>query len=242
MFGHEAEVLALSFSPGGKLLASEDAQGVLYVWDTTTGSLTRSMKTAANPPGEEPDPVAVLRFLSENRLLAGIKYETAKIWDVRSGEPITELKASGHWLVSAEASRVPGLVVTSSWDQSAKIWDAASGQVLRSLWGHDGPVRKSLFSSDGAWVWTASEDEHLRAWDAKGGPLLAEIHAGAGDLWDIELSPDGRHVAVVDAHGTVRVFPATTEGFFMQGCGLLRGRKSYEEVKDVCGAYESRIP
>lgn len=242
MFGHEAEVLALSFSPGGKLLASEDAQGVLHVWDTTTGSLTRSMKTAANPPGEEPDPVAVLRFLSENRLLAGIKYETARIWDVRSGEPITELKASGHWLVSAEASRVPGLVVTSSWDQSAKIWDAASGQLLRSLWGHDGPVRKSSFSPDGAWVWTVSADEHLRAWDARGGPLLAEIHAGSGDLWDIEPSPDGRHVAVADARGTVRVFPATIEGFFMQGCELLRRRKSYAEVKDVCGAYESRIP
>lgn len=245
--GHESEVLALSFSAGGQLLASEDARGVVRVWDVSAGRERRSIPTLVDPEALDSSPVAVIRFLSEDRLLTGIKYESARIWDVRSGAEVADLKAAGHWLLDVAPSAPRGAedsrwLVTSSWDQSVRVWDAVTGDLRLSLWGHEGPVRKSFFSRDGAVIWTASEDERLRAWDAKKGVLLGEIHAGVGDLWDIELSPDGRHIASADARGTVRVFPATLRGFFIQACQLLRGRPSHDEVESVCAAHEDEQP
>ena len=62
--------------------------------------------------------------------------DTAKIWDVASGEELQTLTGHGDRVVSAVYSPDGSQVVTASDDGTAKIWDVASGEELQTLTGH----------------------------------------------------------------------------------------------------------
>jgi tetratricopeptide (TPR) repeat protein len=91
--------------------------------------------------------------------------ETARVWDARSGEPLTGPLKHEDSVTSASFSADGTRVVTASVDGTARVWDARSGEPLAGPLKHEGLVTSANFSADGTRVVTASWDETARIWD-----------------------------------------------------------------------------
>jgi tetratricopeptide (TPR) repeat protein len=91
--------------------------------------------------------------------------QTARVWDVRTGRPISLPMRHHGSLRHAGFSPDGRHVVTASDDQTARIWDATTGQPVTPLLRHQGVVSDARFSPDGSRVVTAGSDGMARVWE-----------------------------------------------------------------------------
>src|SRR5579872_4003980 len=90
---------------------------------------------------------------------------TAKIWDVTTGQLVTDLRGHNNEITSATFSPNGKWVVTTSQDSTARVWDAVTGQLVSELKGHTSFVDHAVFSSDGKLVLTTSQDSTVKIWN-----------------------------------------------------------------------------
>src|SRR5438067_5402754 len=77
--GHEGSVMAVAFSPDGKVLASSSRDKTVKLWDPTTGELKRTLT------GHTAD-VYDATFSPKGDLLASASTDrTIKLWDAHTG-------------------------------------------------------------------------------------------------------------------------------------------------------------
>jgi WD40 repeat protein/tRNA A-37 threonylcarbamoyl transferase component Bud32 len=134
---------------------------------------------------------------------------TARVWDVSSGQSITPPLQHKGSVRNASFSRDGHRIVTASWDQTARIWDASSGKPLTPSLQHGHVVFHASFSADGRRVVTASQDKTARVWDASNGkPLRLLQHPAA--LAYAAFSPDGHRVITASTDGIVRLWDSSS--------------------------------
>ncbi len=125
--------------------------------------------------------------------------QTARIWELSTGETKVELRGHEHVVevaIFAPVSSYPALrelaglitpkdasatapaqfVATGSRDKTIRIWDSA-GQCLKTLVGHDNWVRGLAFSPNGKHLLSVSDDKTMRIWDLKSGRCTKTIDA-----------------------------------------------------------------
>jgi WD40 repeat protein len=91
--------------------------------------------------------------------------KTARVWNARTGQPLTEPLAHQESVMAASFSPDGARVVTASWDKTVRVWDARTGKPLTESFAHQGQVMAASFSPDGARIVTASYDKTARLWD-----------------------------------------------------------------------------
>ena len=99
------------------------------------------------------------------RVVTASDDKTARVWDARSGQPLTEPLKHEEEVLSASFSPDGTRVVTASADKTARVWDARSGQPLTEPLKHKSEVNSASFNPDGTRVVTASCDKTARVWD-----------------------------------------------------------------------------
>jgi tetratricopeptide (TPR) repeat protein len=132
--------------------------------------------------------------------------KSARIWNTRTGEPVTGPLLHEEGLLSIQFSPDGNRVVTASLDKSARIWDARTGQPLTQRLRHQDGVASARFSSDGHRIVTASWDRSARVWDVTSGQPMTEALNHRDRLHYSEFSPDGQRVLTACADGTARVW------------------------------------
>jgi serine/threonine protein kinase len=116
--GHTWGVLAIAFSPDGKILATGSDDNTIKLWSVNTGE---EIATLANHSWS----VTALTFDSTGEILiSGSKDKTIKLWQVSNREEIATL--SGHDDSLTAVAVVPDaarLIASSSKDKTIKLWD-----------------------------------------------------------------------------------------------------------------------
>jgi len=74
---------------------------------------------------------------------------TARVWDARTGQPVTPPLAHDGEVVMAQFSPDGLRVVTASEDFSARVWDARTGQPVTERLPHVDHLKWAEFSPDG---------------------------------------------------------------------------------------------
>jgi WD40 repeat protein len=200
MAGHKGTVEAIAFSPDGKYIATAISDTSARIWDAIPRGEIRVIHAGGTPlPYYSPDGA---------KLFSGI-VDSAKLWDVASGEELLTL--TGHTgFIEAVAFSLDGkFVATGSWDGTAKIWDATTGQILHSLAGHTDQVGQPAFSPNGKQLATAGYDKTVKFWDVATGQELASIDLPNPEHC-VDFSPDGTRVAV-GGDGPVVVLDITSQ-------------------------------
>ena len=182
------------------------------------------------------------------RVLTGSEDQTARLWDVTSGQQILLLPAvtnrlrldatgqtigfetgEGHSSAVQSVAFAPDgrRLLTGESDRVARLWDAASGKQIGIFKGSLSAVRSlssSLaFSPDGEQLWVAGP--HI--WDINAG---REIRRSTdGQVHNIALSPDGLKVALSFLN-RLYLFDATAGTSLLEFGGQTTERPPFETI------------
>ncbi|HEY8986338.1 MAG TPA: Hsp70 family protein [Streptomyces sp.] len=198
--GHTAEVVGVSFSPDGCLIATASWDETVRVWDGRTGALRHTLH------GHN-DYVNAVSFAPDGRTLAsGSDKKKVRIWDAVNGTQRFVL--AGHDdVVNTVAFSTDGILATGSDDKTINLWGGHTGEHLGLIGPLDNAVKSVTFSPDGRLL-LAGAGPSVFVWDLGGGGLLEE-HDGHWDtVRAVAFSPDGRTYASADDDGEVRVWDA----------------------------------
>jgi WD40 repeat protein len=160
----QGNVVCITLSFDGKLLAGSTAQGDVQIWSREDGSLRKHF-----PAGFD---VSTIRFGPQGDVLAiGGKDGRLSLWNLESGAMLFESKKHSA-MVNAIAFSTDGkLMATGSDDRTAIIWEVGSGKVRRTLKGHDFTATSLAFSPGGDLLVVGSGNASVVLWDVATGKL-----------------------------------------------------------------------
>jgi WD40 repeat protein len=152
---HFLPVQAVTFSPDGYWLATGSANGRVRIWKVDSGRRQQILRHDASvwslALGTDDSSVWAVAFSPDGRWLAtGGSDQTARVWDVRSGQLHHNLR-HGNWVRAVAFSPDGRWLATGCHDKTVRIWDLHNGQQQRTL-RHDNWVWAVAFSPDGRWL------------------------------------------------------------------------------------------
>jgi WD40 repeat protein len=143
------------------------------------------------------------------RLLTASWDRTARLWDVRTGQPIGE-RMHHDGTVSAAVFSPDGMrVLTASYDQTARIWDAHTGQPIGKPMKHEDGLEFAAFSLDGKRIVTVAHDTAL-VWDADSGQPVGAPMRQDREIVSAAISPDGTRIVTASDDKTAHLWDANS--------------------------------
>jgi len=204
--GHTDYVLAVAWSPGGKLIASGSSDKTVKVWEAGQGDQS-SVFTYAEHTG---DVTAVAWSPDGKRIASGSYDSTVRLW-----EPSLESSTvtySGHTNeVTAVAWSPDGRRIASSgWDNKVQVWDAITLETLVTYHGSPstGVMLAVAWSPDGKRIASASVDGNVQVWDGATGDTIYTYRGHTSIVNAVAWSPDGKRIASASDDQTVQVWNA----------------------------------
>ncbi|GHP07270.1 hypothetical protein PPROV_000601100 [Pycnococcus provasolii] len=169
-----------TFRPGdGKLLAAGCEDGTVSVFDTTSGSVLRSLKghkasarCVAFPTeasgGEAGDAAPTTRLVSASDDM------TLRVWDVPTG--VEERCCTGHGdYVRALTCVVGHTYATGAFDHTVKLWDARAGKCVKTM--RCGAPVSCVSAFPGGAQLAAAVGNEVQIWDVLAGKLMSRVIA-----------------------------------------------------------------
>jgi WD40 repeat protein len=145
-------VFAAAFSPDGRRVAlgTNDSPAYLKIFDAQTGEMVweyRSHKVGGEPARGHEDAILSVAWSHDGQRLLTSSYDnTARLWDLTTGEESRVFRGHDWWVWSAAFSPDERWIVTASQDSTAIVWDVASGEPRATFRGHVGPVYAAAFA------------------------------------------------------------------------------------------------
>jgi WD40 repeat protein len=144
------------------------------------------------------------------RIVTASNDGTARVWDARTGRPISTLRTGSAPLSVVTFDRGGGLVFAAGADGRVRVWDGRSRRALRTLNPGAGPLDSNsvAFSTASDRIITPSGAAAAVVWDARAGTRLRVARGQKVDA--VAIRDDGHQVATGGPDGTVRVSDART--------------------------------
>lgn len=196
----------------GFTIWDEDKRPALQPWTMATGE-------ALGPAlalGSQPLRLTSFPSLSQDgrRVLAVLEDRLARLWDVRTGQPIGEPLQHGAPIDLDFFSLDGELAVTASRDGIVRLWDASTGREAGPPLRHKPPLTYAAMAPSSRIVALAGQDGIVQIWDVRTrsllrtlpplksrgfatfGPdsrqLLTALEDGRMQLWDVQTGkPSG---------------------------------------------------
>jgi WD40 repeat protein len=204
-------LLALSYSPDGRFLATADTENLATIWyvdRTRRGVRVRAVATCRghmqwiNAVGFSPDS----KFLATSS-----DDKTIRWWEASSGATLHVFRGDDAFQGVAFGLAQDRLVlIGASHSGTAPVWDLESKTLLRQLSGHTKRLHTVACSPDGKRVATGSGDGAVKLWDLDSGREIAAALGHADEIWKVAFSPDGLYVASASLDRTVRIWRSDT--------------------------------
>lgn len=224
--GHRKRVTSVAFSPDGKMLASGDFDGVIWVWDIDTGE-HRQIRT--------PDKIVDgVMFSPDGRTLVSSRRENrredVRLWDVATGEfkvRLEDTTGTDNIVFNSDGTLLYGASRTE-----LRLWDPDTGKITMRLGIKGSHMTRPVFSPDGKTIATGGGNDYtVQLWKLQTGQLkntlvgdpkyvkMIVISGGVPKLVDyatkrvesIAFSPDGRILAVSSDNEIIFWDPSTGE-------------------------------
>jgi WD40 repeat protein len=198
-------VLALDFSPDGKLLLTAGGEpsrsGELKIWNVADGTLARAFKEPHS------DTIFSARFSPEgDRIATSAADRFVKLWNAADGSFIRALEGHTHHVLGV-AWRLDGkTLVSGSADNTMKVWDSTTGEQKRTIQGLKKEVTSLVFVGDSPRAIVSAGDNTVRLYNMDSGGNERNF-GGANDfVYSAAASADGKLVAGGGQDGVLRLW------------------------------------
>ncbi|MFC2084179.1 Ig-like domain-containing protein [Bacteroidota bacterium] len=162
--GHEDKVLTCDFTFNGNILATGSADETIRLWNTSDGSLIRTINTSGSY-------VHTLKFTPDgSKIISGGSDGKIKVWSKNNGTLINTISGEGNNCHTGEINALDirkdgNKLISACNDRLIKVWDLNSFQLdftidffnqpQYRLW----PVRDVEYSPNGEYIALARESE-----------------------------------------------------------------------------------
>ena len=197
-------VFSVAFSPDGRTLAvgTVDSANEARLWDLEA----RRPKGIGMP---HKDWVVDVAFDPEGRVLLTRSHDaTARLWNAKSGEPLTDYLRNEGLPAAAFSPDGRKLATAGNLEDQVRIWDAQTGQVLPgSTLGQGSQVTALAFSPDGRVLGVGCKDGSARLWDVATAKPLGPPMVQRSTIVAVTFNQAGSALLATAADGTTRSWP-----------------------------------
>ncbi|MGH8475066.1 MAG: TIR domain-containing protein, partial [Methylococcales bacterium] len=195
---HAAPVVAATFSPDDRWLASASANTV-QLWDVQSPDAAPIILQGYG------NAVSALAFSPDGQTLATVGSEAGvRLWDVTAAGRSNSRFLAGHsaQLVDVGFSRNGRWLASASKDGPVQLWDLTAVDPAKSssILPHEQGVNTLAFSPDNHWLATGSVDKKVRLWDLgapkiPAEPMLFPVPGNVLEVRKVAFSPDSQWLA-----------------------------------------------
>ncbi len=170
-FKQPGSVTALALHPTEAYLVTGGPDGVIRVWERSTGQLVRQLTGHS-------DTISALTFSPDgSHVVSTSQDRLASVWHFQTGQPVVAFDHHHRSLNCVVVHPGGDLVMTGAADHRIKLWELHTGRLIHELKGHAGPVRSLALTSDAQLLASGSEDASIRLWNVATGQPHRSIAA-----------------------------------------------------------------
>ena len=163
--GHTGKVFALAYSPDGRRIASAGWDRNIRIWDRSTGTTERLLKTELGVVG--------LYFTPDGRQIAAFGWPNSlRFWDVHSGSIGPNITIKNEELTGVAFHPGGAEFATAQGHRGACIWNLATSSIVRDIAPPEG--MSVAISPDGKLLAAATFAQFLRE---------SRFEIMSGDYW-----------------------------------------------------------
>jgi eukaryotic-like serine/threonine-protein kinase len=203
--GHTDIVVAVAWSPDGKLIASSGNDRSVQVWNASDDS------AAYIYHGHSNDVTAVAWSPNSQRIASASFDQTVQVWNASNGSAPYTYQGHVPFTVYAVAWSPDGTrIASASYDGTVQVWNASNGGSPYIYKGHADQVVAVTWSPDSKRIASASFDRTVQVWDANDGSSPYVYHGHTSAVSAVAWSPDGTRIASAGKDKTVQVWDANS--------------------------------
>lgn len=193
-----AQINALSFSASGKTIALGAIDGQVYVYDVTTGAMSKSLSIASQAMN------AVI-FQDEGWIFSAGANKTVTITDAVGGTAIGSVPAYQEEItaLALQPDAQNGAVGLSNGE--VNIFSIGSLATISTFNNAKERITALCYSPDGKYLAAGTEAGKIYLWDAQTG-LLKNTNTQKGSIWSVAFDPKTRWMVSTSADGTMQFF------------------------------------
>jgi WD40 repeat protein len=219
-FAVPPDIVRLTISPGGALLAAVDLRQNIDLIDWRSGAARRIVSEKSQHPrlptvAFSPDGTRLAIALSSRPEEGGPS--PVSVWDPATGRMLSTLPGRGEESQSLLFTPDGRSLLVSS-RSSVRLWRLPGGDsgADRQPAGHKDEAWSVAFSPDGCTLATGSDDSEpdptVKLWDPATGRLIRAWAGGEGTVSSLAFAPDGRVLASghLASRANVRIWDAAT--------------------------------
>ena len=137
---------------------SSHSDGVVKIWDISTGLCRTSFQTPAEGPSQ-----GDVQLIDNILVFVWWADEKVHIWDVEKGELLRTVDAPG-WNVKGVRVSGDGSKVFCLDSSVIRAWSVSTGEAVGEVW-FGGPIPENYLTVDDSRVWVRSHGSNPRGWD-----------------------------------------------------------------------------
>lgn len=155
---HAGGVSCLSTDPSGTLLASGGHDGLVQMWDFSSG------RKLAQFSGHN-RPILQVQFSGDAKLLVSSSNDyTTKVWELQSGLELRSYRERTSLVNSASFTSDPDLVVTAGADKKLRLYRISTGRLVGQVEADSQYLRSVACHASHPVLATAGGDGSIRVW------------------------------------------------------------------------------